>query len=95
VNGAAVPVATIRDFTARAERARVTYAFTVPVSLSPSNEGVVQINVVDPGEFTAFTLMEPALVEAAGRYRVGCRLARDPDTRRPEGIRCEYKRADR
>jgi ABC-type uncharacterized transport system substrate-binding protein len=94
-NDTPVPVTTLRDFTARVERARVTYAFTVPVSPPPSSEGVVQINVVDPGDFTAFTLMEPVLVEAPGPYRVECRLAREPATRRPEGIRCEYRRSDR
>jgi ABC-type uncharacterized transport system substrate-binding protein len=94
-NGAPVPVTTLRDFTASVERARVTYAFIVPVSPPPSNAGVVEINVVDPGAFTAFTVIEPVRVDVPGPYRVECRLARDPDTRRPEGIRCEYRRADR
>lgn len=92
VNGTAAPVAGMRDFRAPIEGDRVVHAFTLRVSPPASAEGVVQINVDDPGLYVAFTLMEPVRVEAAGPYQVECRLARDAATRRPEGIRCDYRR---
>jgi ABC-type uncharacterized transport system substrate-binding protein len=92
VDGAAVPVTAVRDFRARVDAERVIQVFTVPVSPPPSTEGVVQIDVADPGFYMAFTLMEPVLVDAAGPYHVECRVARDPASRRPEGVRCVYRR---
>lgn len=92
VNGVAVPVAEMRDFRAPIERDRVVHAFTLSVRPPASAEGVVQINVDDPGLYTAFTMLEPIRVEATGPYQVECQLARDAGTRRPEGIRCVYRR---
>lgn len=92
VNGAAVPVAGMRDFRAPIKGDRVVHAFTLPVRPPASAEGVVRINVDDPGLYTAFTMTEPVRVEAAGPYEVECRLARDAETRRPDGVRCVYRR---
>jgi ABC-type uncharacterized transport system substrate-binding protein len=92
VNAAAVPVTGLRDFQAPIEGDRVMCVFTVAVSPPASTEGVVQINVDDPGLYTAFALVEPVRVEASGPYQVECRVARDVLTKRPEGVRCEYRR---
>jgi ABC-type uncharacterized transport system substrate-binding protein len=91
VNGAAVPVTDIRDFDARVEREQVIYVFTASVRAPASREGVVQINVVDLGHYAAFTLLEPVRVESADPYHVECRVARDPQTQRPEGVKCVYR----
>jgi ABC-type uncharacterized transport system substrate-binding protein len=92
VNGAAVAVTGLRDFRAAIEGDRVVNTFTLPVSPPDSSEGVVTINVADPGFYIAFSLLEPVPVEAVGIYQVDCRVARDVQTKRPEGVRCDYRR---
>jgi ABC-type uncharacterized transport system substrate-binding protein len=92
VGGAAAPVGELRNFQARVEGERVIYVFTAPVSPPASIDGIVRINVDDPGFYMAFVLMDPVHVEASGPYDVECRVARDADTRRPEGVRCTYRR---
>jgi len=92
INGAAVPVTGMRDFRASIVGDRVVFTFTLPVSPPASAEGVVRINVEDPGFFVAFTVSDAVQVEAAGPYEVECRLARDAASQRPEGVRCDYRR---
>ncbi len=90
VNGVPVAVTEAREFVARVDRGQVVYLFTAPVSPPASAEGVVRIDVADPGYYIAFALAERVQVEATGPYRVECRLARDPETKRPDGVRCVY-----
>jgi ABC-type uncharacterized transport system substrate-binding protein len=91
VNDARVPVDRVQGFGARVEGGLVTHTFTAPVT-ARSTGGVVQIDVDDPGFYIAFALVEPVVVEAAGPYLVDCRVARDPVSQRPEGVKCSYQR---
>jgi ABC-type uncharacterized transport system substrate-binding protein len=92
VNGAAVPVTAIREFAVEAVKGRVTYLFTVPVPPPAAPSGTITINVDDPSWYMAFALVEPVRVQAPPAYEVACRLARDEQTNRPEGIKCSYRR---
>ena len=92
VNGAPLPVTTIRDFAVETAKGRVTYLFTVPVAPPAVPSGTIAINVDDPTWYTAFALVEPVRVQAPTGYEVTCRLARDEQTKRPEGIKCSYRR---
>ena len=91
-DGAALPVRGMRDFRASVDGERVVYRFTLVVSPPASAGGVVRINLDDPGFYTAFTLADAVSVDAAGPYEVECRLARDAGSRRPDGVRCVYRR---
>jgi len=91
VNDSLVPAGRMHGFDARVERGLATHAFTVPVT-APSTAGVVQIDVADDGFYIAFALIEPVAVEVAGPYLVDCRVARDPASQRPEGVKCSYRR---
>jgi hypothetical protein len=42
--------------------------------------------------YIAFALIEPVAVEVAGLYLVDRRVARDPASQRPEGVKCSYRR---
>jgi len=81
-----------RDFAVETAKGRVTYLFTVPVAPPAVPSGTIAINVDDPTWYTAFALVEPVRVQAPGAYEVACRLARDEQTKRPEGIKCSYRR---
>jgi ABC-type uncharacterized transport system substrate-binding protein len=95
VNGAKVPVTAIRDFSADTVKQQVVYLFTVPVTPPATPAGTIEINVDDPTWYTAFALVEPIRVQAPPAYEVTCRLAKDPQTNRPEGIKCAYRRTGR
>ena len=92
VNGAPLAVTTIRDFAVETAKGRVIYLFTVPVAPPAAPSGTIAINVDDPTWYTAFALVEPVRVQAPASYEVACRLARDEQTKRPEGITCSYRR---
>lgn len=92
VNGAPVRVTAIRDFTAELVNHQLVYHFTVPMTPPASPTGTIEIHVDDPTWFTAFSVVEPVRVRAPPAYDVSCRLARDPQTKRPEGIKCAYRR---
>jgi ABC-type uncharacterized transport system substrate-binding protein len=92
VNGVKVPVTAIRDFSADTVKQQVVYLFTVPVTPPATPAGTIEINVDDPTWYTAFALVEPIRVQTPPQYEVTCRLAKDPQTNRPEGIKCAYRR---
>jgi ABC-type uncharacterized transport system substrate-binding protein len=93
IDGRPIAEVTVRDFLATAEHGRVTYQFTIAIAGASATRGVITVNVIDPTFFFAVShARTPVLVRAPPGYRVQCALRRDPQTNRPEGIRCEYQR---
>jgi ABC-type uncharacterized transport system substrate-binding protein len=93
IDGHPVAEVTARDFLATAAQGRVRYGFTVPLAGAGATRGVITLNVVDPTLFYAVShARTPVLVQAPPHFRAQCALRRDPQTNRPEGIRCEYHR---
>jgi ABC-type uncharacterized transport system substrate-binding protein len=92
VNGTPVRVTAIRDFTAELVNHQLVYHFTVPMTPPAPPTGTIEIHVDDPTWFTAFSVVEPVRVQTPPAYDVSCQLARDPQTKRPEGIKCAYRR---
>lgn len=96
IDGRPVPEVMPRDFQATVDGGIVRYRFTVPVAGAAATHGVISVDVVDPTLFYAvYHARTPVLVRAPSRYRVQCGVRRDPQTNRPEGIRCDYERQPR
>ncbi|HVQ76975.1 MAG TPA: DUF1007 family protein [Candidatus Binatia bacterium] len=91
-NGSPVPVASVKDFRVRVDKAQVIYAFTAVVTPPAEPQGALAIVVDDPTFYSAFAVVEPVRVQVAAEYQAECRLARDAATNRPEGIACTYRR---
>ena len=93
VDGVPVPVTQPRDFEARIVKGQLHYAFTVPIPRGVRREGIVDVNVVDPTFYTAFTATaRPIAAEGASTHRVECDAVRDPKTKLLEVLRCTYRR---
>ena len=96
VDGVAVPVTEIRDFEARNVRGQLHYLFTVPIPRAARKDGTVDVNVIDPTFYTAFTMMPKAIAaEGATQHRVDCTPVRDPKTNLLEVLRCTFRRQGR
>jgi ABC-type uncharacterized transport system substrate-binding protein len=95
LNGAALPIATARDFSARVANGRVTYVFTVPMATPALGAGGGRLELMadDPTIYTAFDLsaQAPVRVEAPPRaLTAGCEVIRDPKGAVMDFIRCDY-----
>ena len=93
VDGIAVPVTQVKDFEARIVKGQLHYAFTVPIPRAARREGVVDVNVVDPTFYTAFTgTPRPIVADGAAGHRVECDAVRDAKTKLVEVLRCSYRK---
>jgi len=96
VDGVAVPVTGVKDFQARNVRGQLHYLFTAPIPRATRKEGRVDVNVMDPTFYTAFTASaRPITAEGASNHHVECNAVRDPKTNLLEGLRCTYRRQGR
>jgi ABC-type uncharacterized transport system substrate-binding protein len=101
LNGAALPIASARDFSARVANGRVSYVFTVPLA-SPTTMaggagGRLELMADDPTIYTAFELspQSPVRVEAPRALTAGCEVIRDPKGAVMDFVRCDYRRGSR
>jgi ABC-type uncharacterized transport system substrate-binding protein len=93
VDGIAVPVTQFKDFEARNVKGQLHYLFTVPIPRAVRKDGVVDVNVVDPTFYSAFTgTARPIVAEGASNHRVECDAVRDPKSKLLEVLRCTYRR---
>ena len=96
LNGAALPSAPARDFTARVVNGRVSYVFTVPLappaSLPVGTGGRLELMADDPTVYTAFDLspQAPVRVAAPQGLTAECQVIRDPKGAVTDFIRCDY-----
>ena len=98
LNGAPLPVPAARDFTARVENGRVSYVFTVPLTVPSVTAGGgarLELLAGDPTAYTAFDLSPnaPVRVEAPRALTAGCEVIRDPKGALMDFVRCDYRRA--
>ncbi|MBM4442548.1 MAG: DUF1007 family protein [Candidatus Rokubacteria bacterium] len=93
VDGTPLTITEVKDFEARVVKGQLHYLFTVPLPKTRKPEGVIDINVVDPSFYSAFSMIgQPISVEGATNHRVDCVVVTDPKTNFREGIRCTYRR---
>lgn len=93
IDGVAVPITQIKDFEARIVKGLLHYAFTVPIPRAVRRDGIVDVNIVDPSFYTAFTATpRPIVAEGASTHRVECDAVRDAKTKLLEVLRCTYRR---
>lgn len=101
LNGAALPITSARDFSARVANGRVSYVFTVPLAsptvLAKGAAGRLELMADDPTVYTAFDLssQSPVRVEAPPALTAGCEVIRDPKGAVMDFVRCDYRRVSR
>ena len=101
LNGAALPIASARDFSARVANGRVSYVFTVPLAspttMAEGAGGRLELMADDPTIYTAFELssQSPVRVEAPRALTAGCEVIRDPKGAVMDFVRCDYRRGSR
>jgi zinc transport system permease protein len=96
VDGSPIPVTAIKDFDAKNVRGQLQYFFTVPIPHAARGDGTVDVNVMDPTFYTAFSMTaQPIGTEGATAHRVECTPVRDPKTKMVETLRCAYRRQGR
>ena len=100
LNGAALPIAPARNFTARVVNGRVSYVFTVPLvapSLPAGTGGRLELMADDPTVYIAFDLspQAPVRVAAPPGLTAECQVIRDPKGAVMDFIRCDYHRGTR
>ena len=95
LNGAALPIASARDFSARVVNGRVSYVFTVPMAtpaIAGGAAGRLELMADDPTIYTAFDLspQAPVRVAAPQGLTAECQVIRDPKGAVMDFIRCNY-----
>jgi ABC-type uncharacterized transport system substrate-binding protein len=93
IDGAPMPITQFKDFEARNVKGQLHYLFTVPLPRGARRDGVVDVNVVDPTFYTAFTASaRPIAADGASNHRVDCDAVRDAKSKLLEALRCTYRR---
>jgi zinc transport system permease protein len=93
VDGALLTLSEVKDFEARVAKGQLHYLFTLPLPRNRKPEGVIDIKVVDPSFYSAFSMIQqPVSVVGATNHRVDCAVVTDPKSNLREGIRCTYRK---
>ena len=93
VDGTPLTITDVQDFEAKNQKGQLHYLFTIPLPRTKKPDGVIDIKVVDPSFYSAFSMIQqPVSVEGATNHRVDCVVVTEPKTNLREGIRCTYRR---